>query len=108
MTPDDIRPGVRRFFRLAAKRAHTSQAEIDDEIRLHRQLRAAQLVAEGLTPDAARLEAERRFGVLDEARPRLHRSADRRDGRVRLRDALERAGRDVRLTLRGLRRAPAF
>src|ERR671917_335499 len=43
--------------RLAARRAAGARDEVDDEIRLHLQLRAAQLARdEGLAPEAARAE----------------------------------------------------
>jgi hypothetical protein len=104
----EIRPGVRRLFRLPARRPADAAAEVDDEIRLHLELRAEQLVARGLAPADARAEAERRFGPLDEARARLRTSARRRDGRARFRDAVDALGRDLRLAVRALRRAPGF
>jgi len=104
----EIRPGVRRLFRLPARRPADAAAEVDDEIRLHLELRAEQLVARGLAPADARAEAERRFGPLDEARARLRTSARRRDGRARFRDAADALGRDLRLAGRALRRAPGF
>jgi len=74
MRDRDIRPGVRRLFRLAAGR-RDSATETDDEIRLHLALRAEQLEREGLSPEAARAEAERRFGDLGEAGSELRASA---------------------------------
>jgi predicted permease len=107
--PGEIRPGVARLFRLAARRPGAERDEVDDEIRLHLQLRAAQLAHdEGLAPAAARAEAERRFGPLDEARERLHASARRREDRMRLREWWHGLGHDLRLAARGLRRAPGF
>ena len=69
MRTPEIRPGIRRLFRLAVGR-HT-QDEADDEIRLHLQLRTDQLMREGLSPADARAEAERRFGSIDEERARF-------------------------------------
>ena len=108
MTPSGIRPGIRRLFRLAVRRPDAARAEADEEIRLHLQLRAAQLERDGLSPGAARAEAERRFGPLDEARERLHGSAERREDRLRAREWLDGLRRDLRLSLRALRRAPGF
>ncbi len=45
-----IRPRVRRRFRLALRRAALREADVDDEIRLHVDLRAEQLVREGWPP----------------------------------------------------------
>jgi predicted permease len=104
----EIRPGVRRLFRLATRRPDSVRAEADEEIRLHLRLRTEQLIREGLSPGAARAEAERRFGSLDEARRSLHSSAQRREDRMRMREWLDAARRDLRLAARGLLRAPLF
>jgi predicted permease len=107
MRDRDIRPGVRRLFRLAAGR-RDSATETDDEIRLHLALRAEQLEREGLSPEAARAEAERRFGDLGEAGSELRASAARRDDRGRFTERVESVWRTVRLAARSLGRAPGF
>ncbi len=106
--PGELRPGVARLFRLPSRRPQDVAGEVDEEIRLHLQLRAAQLAAEGMGPEAARAEAELRFGPLDEARERLHTSARRREDIVQLREALDALRRDLLYAWRGVRRAPAF
>jgi len=103
-----IRPGIRALFRLALRRPDRVRDEADDEIRLHLQLRTQQLVSEGMAPDAARAEAERRFGPIDEARRRLHSSAARREDRMRVREVVAGAGQELRVSLRRLRRSPGF
>jgi predicted permease len=104
-----IRPGVRRLFRLDTRQPGGQvRDEADAEIRLHIQLRIEQLMRDGLTPEAARAEAERRFGPLPEARALLHGSATRREERLRTRELLDALWRDLRLALRMLRRSPAF
>jgi hypothetical protein len=108
MSDPEIRPGVRRLFQLALHRAARARDEADEEIRLHLQLRAEQLTREGLAPDAARAEAERRFGPLDEARQRLHGSAARREDTMRLREWMGGARQGLLVALRGLRRSPGF
>src|SRR5215210_3724752 len=108
MRQSEIRPGIRRLFRLAVRRPENTLAEADEEIRLHLQLRAAQLEREGLSPQVARAEAERRFGPLDEARAQLHSSATRREDQMRMREWLDSAWYGLRIALRGLRRAPGF
>ena len=106
MRTPEIRPGIRRFFRLAVQRDVPSDA--DDEIRLHLQLRVEQLVREGLSPEAARAEAERRFGSIDDERARFRNSARRRDRRLRLREWIDSVRQDVRYALRTLRRDAGF
>lgn len=94
-------PGPRRSRDVVA-------GEVDDEIGLHLDLRAEQLVRRGLSPEAARAEAARRFGSLDEARRRLHTSAQRREDRVQMIERLDAFWQDLRYAWRGLRRAPGF
>jgi predicted permease len=53
--------GIRRAFRLAL-RQQPVEREVDAEIEFHLEMRAAELVARGMTPEAARAEARRRFG----------------------------------------------
>jgi predicted permease len=107
-TGENIRPGIRRLFHLALHRGDRARAEVDEEIRLHLALRTAQLTREGLSPEAARTEAERRFGPPDEARGRLHTSAERREERMLHRELLDAVRSDLRVALRGLRRAPGL
>lgn len=106
MRTPEIRPGIRRLFRLATRRDH--RAEADDEIRLHLQLRVDQLVREGMSPEAARLEAERRFGSIDAERARFQDSARRRDGRMRVREWIDSVRQDLRYAVRTLRRDAGF
>ena len=102
------RSGVRRLFRLRPSRPELVDAEVEEEIRLHLELRVEQLVARGMTPEAARREALARFGPLDEARRTLRHSARRREERLRMRDTLDALAHDLRFALRGLRKRPAF
>jgi predicted permease len=105
---ENIRPGIRRLFHLALRRGDHARAEVDEEIRLHIALRTAQLTREGLSPEDARAEAERRFGSPGEARTRLYTSAQRREERMQLRELLDTVRGDLRVALRGLRRAPGL
>src|SRR6185503_3755908 len=106
MRLSEIRPGIRRLFRLGVRRE--TQREADDEIRLHLQLRTDQLIREGLSPAAARAEAERRFGAIDEERQRFQSASERRERQIRVREWLESVGQDLRYALRTLRRDSAF
>jgi predicted permease len=107
--PDpEIRPGIKRLFQLAARREQRVRDEADDEIRLHLRLRTDQLVREGWTPDAARAEAERRFGPMAEAREGVQKSARRREERMRIREWIDTVKQDLRYSVRTLRREPGF
>ena len=103
-----IRPRIPRAFRLAPSRDDVLAAQVDEEIRLHLELRAEQLVRRGLTPEAARREAERRFGGVPEARRALQRTAIHREERVRMRAYAEGVLDDLRHALRSFVRERGF
>ena len=50
-------------------------ADVDDEVRFHLEMKAAELAARGLPPDEALREARRRFGPVDDVRRWLRRSS---------------------------------
>ncbi len=102
----EIRPGIRRLLRLVTRRS--MQRDADEEIRLHLELRAKQLIGEGMSPSEARAEAERRFGEVDDERRRSRQSAARQERRLRWRESLDGLRRDVRYALRTLRRDAGF
>ena len=82
--------------------------DLEDEFRFHLDLRIAELVSTGASPDDARREALRRFGDLDGARDYC-RSLDR--GRVRSerrRDWRNGWRQDLGFALRQLLRNPGF
>src|SRR5262249_4980183 len=72
--------------------------DFDREIQAHLELETARLVDEGMASDAARTEANRRFGNVTRARERFHET-----GRALW---IDRAVHDVRCGLRNLRRYP--
>ena len=99
---------ARRFFRLAIHRPALTEQDVDAEIAFHLQARVAQLVARGMSPDAARSEAQRRFGDVDLARQTLTSSASRRESRMELREFFSNATHDFRYAARGMRKNPGF
>jgi predicted permease len=103
-----IRPGIRRILRLPLRSRDVAEQELDEEIRLHLELRAEQLERQGLAPEEARAEALRRFGPPVEARRLLQRAAQRRERSLRLREWLEGARQDVRYAVRSLAKSPGF
>ena len=99
--------GIRRVFRLALGRPSIEEA-VDEEVAFHLEMRAAELAAQGLSLDAARDEAERRFGNLQQWSTAMA-TVDREHTAQRSRtEWLEGIGRDLRYTIRGLRRQPLF
>lgn len=98
------RGAVREYFRLRPRTAEQVQDQVDEEIALHIELRARELVARGLDPAAARVEAERRFGGLAESRLRLGRDAAWRERRLSVREWLFHWRDDITYTTRALAR----
>ena len=103
-----IRPGIRKFFRLALRRRDIVMRNVDEEIRMHLELRIEQLVREGFSPDTAREEAIRRFGSMKDARRELQQHAHQRERTMQFREWLDALRQDVRYAARGLRREPLF
>jgi putative ABC transport system permease protein len=102
-----IVPGLRRLFRLATGRS-TSVDDVEEELRLHLDLRAEELIAEGMAPAAARVEALRRFGDLSDIRRSVGRIDRERERAMRRAEWLDSILGDLRHAIRGLRRNPGF
>jgi predicted permease len=102
----EIRPGIRRLLRLVTRR--TMQRDADEEIRIHLELRTKQLIGEGMSPADARVEAERRFGAVEDERRRSRASAIRQERRLRWRDTASLLRADIRYAFRTLRRDAGF
>jgi putative ABC transport system permease protein len=82
------------------RRIRRTDDDFAAEVRSHLENEAERLVAEGLTPDAARAAAHRQFGNVTRARERFH------DARRLV--WVEQFARDLRYALRGLRHSRAF
>ncbi len=97
----------RRIFSISASRRDV-EAQVDDELAFHLQVRTEELVQQGWSPHAARAEAERLFGDYDTIRRQCQVITARRTRRM---SRMERLGgwmQDVRFGVRQLRRNPAF
>jgi putative ABC transport system permease protein len=93
--------------RLATGRSRVD-ADIDDELAFHFAAAIDELVARGMSPDAARREAERRFGDLGAWRAEL-RTIDGAARRSSIRrEWLDALALDLRLAARGLARSPGL
>ncbi|HEX6537351.1 MAG TPA: ABC transporter permease [Gemmatimonadaceae bacterium] len=104
-----IRAGVRRLFRLPLRTPAIARADADAELDAFLAERIEHLVRRGMTPAEARDEALRRLGgSLTEVRDALRRSAERREGRMRLRDRIDDVRQDLRYAVRGLTRQRGF
>lgn len=94
----------RRLFRLRSR----VDLEMDQEIESHLQLCIDDLMRRGKSHAEATAEARGRFGDLDSARRRLHRTARERDAAINSRDWLSAFWFDVRGAVLQLRRARGF
>jgi predicted permease len=97
----------RRLLRLAV-RPPAPEQDVDEELRFHLELSAERLVQEGMSPEAAREEALRRFGDVGHYRDtcvELTRQREREMSRTLRWGALVQ---DVRYGVRGLLRTPGF
>lgn len=105
----DLRPGVRRLFRLPLSTRAATYHDVDDELESLIASRVEYLVARGMSPGHARAEALRRLGAsLDDARVQLHASANQRERRMRFNEFLDSVKQDIHYAARGLIRRPAF
>jgi predicted permease len=102
MTPT---PLWRRYSRLFGP---DPAADVKDELRFHLQAKIDDLVAQGWSPEAARLEAERQFGDLRGVQQIGIRIGEKMERRKRLQDYWNDSLQDVRYTFRTLRRDPSF
>ena len=64
---EEIMASWRRVFRLHLRKG-TVEQDVDDEIAFHLEMRARELIADGMEPPAAREEALRRFGEVERVR----------------------------------------
>jgi putative ABC transport system permease protein len=96
------------MFRWPWKNRETIHAEVDEELRYHLDRRAEDLVAEGMTREAAERVAHREFGDLDQARRGLIRTdlGTERAGRRRL--SWDDWRLDVRAAWRGILHRPGL
>jgi len=100
--------GVRRTFRLPWRGRAQIDRDIDDEVAFHLEMRISALCASGLTPEAARAEALRRFGDTEEFRDYCQ-TIDAPYARRALASRWAKGWmQDVHFALRQLRRTPAF
>ena len=82
--------------------------EVDAEIAFHLAMRSAELERSGLSAEAAREEALRRFGELDRTRQACWQSDQRRERKMGRREYIREFVQDARYGLRGLVRNPLF
>ncbi len=88
------------------RRPDRIQADVDDELTLHLQMRVEELVAAGMAVEEAHREARRRFGDLEATRRYCRDQDERKEAHVHRALMLQDFVQDVQVCIRGLRRAP--
>ena len=97
------RSGVRRLFSLSLGRDRWAR-EVEEEILTHLTIRAERLQALGMSPQAARDEALRRFGPLDESRAMMIEAATHREEYMRRKETFAELRQDLGFAFRTLGR----
>ena len=98
----------RRYLRLPSRTPQRIRRDVEDELQLQIDLRTEALEREGWTSEAARAEARRRFGDLEDATRYCAEVDGRGERRRRLSGWLSEVRQDAGHTFRILRRTPAF
>src|SRR5215207_4441539 len=98
--------GIRRAFTRAGRSSATT--DVNDELAFHITRRIDDLIAHGMSPTQARVEAMRAFGDVDHVREELECLTRARHGRVRRGEWLSDLANDMRYAARGMRRGWAF
>jgi putative ABC transport system permease protein len=86
----------------------TVQDEVDEELRIHLEMRIEELRATGLSPDAARKQAIQDFGDIEGTRRYCQRLGVDKENRVQRLLFVQDLAQDVRIGVRNLLRAPAL
>ena len=102
-TPRGERP--RRFRALWPARVAD---DVDTELQFHLDARTDELVADGLSVEAAREQAVREFGDVGRVREAVRSMDERHARRLRVREWLVDLSNDFRYAVRSLRRAPGL
>ena len=82
------------------------QAEVDEELRVHLEMRIEELVAKGMSSDAARREALRQFGDLGSTRRYCRNQDERKEAGMRWNLLIDELAQDLRNGLRQFARNP--
>ena len=98
----------RRFFRLPWRTKRQIRADLETELAFHLDMRVDALVALGLSPDAARAQAMREFGDIDDARRYIGAVDFDTETAQRRSEYMRDLWQDITYAARKLRAAPAF
>lgn len=101
--------GIDRWTRLFSQFSNRAlRREVDDELTFHLEMRARDLEASGMDPEAARREAVHRFGNVERIREKAYRTEKARVRRVKGTLWLDEIRSDLVFGIRQLIRNPGF
>ncbi|HEY4129483.1 MAG TPA: ABC transporter permease [Gemmatimonadaceae bacterium] len=98
-------PRWRRYLRFFGVNV---QADVDDELAFHMEMRIRDYESQGMSRAEAEQAARERFGDVGGVHQQLSAHDQSRERHNRWRANVDRVGQDVRLALRGFRRTPGF
>jgi predicted permease len=99
---------MKRFFRLPWRTRRHISSDVATELSFHIETRTARLIALGHAPDAAREQAMREFGDVDDARRYIEQVDRQTEQQHQRRELLGDLRQDFTYAIRSLRHAPAF
>ena len=101
-------PDRHKPFWFLRRRPREIAADVEDELRVHLDLRIEALMASGLSREEARREAIRRFGDLDSTRRYCREQGEEKEREMQRHLAVTDLIQDARIAIRGLLRAPVL
>jgi predicted permease len=99
---------MRRLFQFPRRTSREIGTDVDDEVRFHLDMRAEELIAGGMAADAARAQAQREFGDIEDARRAISAIDRTTEAARRRKDYMGELQQDLVYAVRTLRSAPAF
>lgn len=101
-------PAPKRLFRFPWRSRAAIAADVDAELSFHLDERMAELVRQGMTPEAARRRAGEEFGDIEYTRQYCRDMDTTTERELRMADRLAAWNQDLRYAWRTLRRSPGF
>jgi putative ABC transport system permease protein len=98
----------RRTFRFPRRGAVQVAVDVDEELAFHLERVAAELVDDGWLPEAARVEAQRRFGDLEGTRAYCRAIDASKERQMKWIERFAELGQDLRFAGRQLWKSPVF
>ncbi len=97
-----------RPFSYLRRRPDEVQAEVDEELRVHLEMRVDELMAKGMSSEAASREALRQFGDLEYTRRYCRNQNERKEAGMRWHLVIDELAQDLRHGFRQIVRNPGF